>query len=240
MRHFIWNDEPSTLYHVIVVDPPDIVIGAMRAETQKVIGSSRLLHYTEGPMAMDSVMVTLNCAMLKSTYSSDLYKWLRGAGNLTIPGDCDHYYRAFVKNQISLSKILRQRETRRFSLQFECEPFRYHMPYKNSETPGSMFGTYGNPKRIGNGGTAPCEPLIRVEGSGAGALTVGSTVFTFDSINEYVMLDCEAQIAYKGETNMGTHVTRQGDWPIVPPGGLTVSWSGGITGVKYAPRARDY
>lgn len=235
MNHFVFKGISSADYGVIVEQPPEIQIGAMRYETQKVIGSAKLLHFTEGEDAIEPVDFELECALVcpDERRIDALCAWLRGGGDLVVPGDAGHYYKAWIKSQIDLRKVLRMRRDRRFSIQFEREGFRYHYPE------AAPFAV-SDPGWIANPGTAGAEPLIRLTGSGDVSLMLGESTLLIDGIVDHVMIDCAAQMVYRAEANWGAKVTRLGAWPTIPAAGCMVNWEGNVTGLEIAPRWRDY
>lgn len=234
MYGFTFNGVDSMTYGVVVENPPEIPVGQLRSETQSIIGSSKVLHYTEGPYVLEPLTVSLDCALVRPGDQAirDVCAWLIGGGDLITPAQPDRSLRAWVKNQISLESVIRQRKDRRFTVEFECEPFRYHYP----AAAAFAFNTQG---RLQNPGTAPAEPLIRLNGSGDVSLLIDGTSLLIDGVSSYVMIDCETQMVYKGNSNLGASVTRIGDWPVIAPGGSLINWTGNVTGLQITPRWRD-
>lgn len=234
MYGFIFRDEESTDYGIVCDDPVKIPAGKIRSETIKIVGSSKVLHYTEGPYVMDPVTVSINCALVRPDEDAiqAACAFLRGGGDLVIPGLEERSFRAWVKNQISFDKVIRQRGDRRFTVEFECDPFKYFYP-----APGALDIAQGT---VRNPGTAPAEPLIAVYGSGDITLIVGDSTLMIEDVVDYVYIDCEAQVVYKELVNWGDKTTRSGDWPVIDVGGSAVSWSGSVTKVTLLrPRWRD-
>lgn len=87
-------------------------------------------------------------------------------------------------------------------------------------------------------------PLITVEGSGAGTVTVGSVTISISDIpSSGISIDCEAQDAFSpnGVDNLNSLITLSGstgvyDYPTIPHGGATVNFTGGVTSVTIVPR----
>lgn len=78
-------------------------------------------------------------------------------------------------------------------------------------------------------------PLITVRGSGSGTLTVGEVTVEISAIDGYVVLDCDTCDAYKGTSNKNSTITTD-DFPTLPNGISTISWTGGVTSVEIIPR----
>lgn len=236
MRHyFTFNGTSSEAFGVWLEKEPETILGNVRAETQTVMGSAKVLHFTEGPDAMDPVAISLDLCMMDATAEriDALFAWLRGSGDLTTDYDAGHYWRgAMVTNQVAFTRVFRGPRAYTFTAEFEAEAHRYRLPvvaaYEISQ------GLIENP------GTAPAEPLIKITGSGDIDLMIGTSTLTIDGVDGYCMVDCEAQMVYKGDVNMGAAVTRLGDWPTIPAAGCMINWSGTVTKVEITPRWRDY
>ena len=76
-------------------------------------------------------------------------------------------------------------------------------------------------------------PLFKVAGT-SGVLTVNGNSITFSSIDNFVMLDCELQDAYK--ENINKNNTISGTFPVLKTGSNTISWTGNISSVIITPR----
>lgn len=69
-------------------------------------------------------------------------------------------------------------------------------------------------------------------------LTIGSQVLTVNLIDEYLVLDCDLQEAYKGAVNKNNTIS--GEFPVFPGGVVSeVSFTAGITRVEIQPRWWD-
>lgn len=230
---FMFGGEWSTDYGVFVENPVEIILGAERYETARPMGGGAVLHILEGEGAMDPVTIPVDC-VLKSGHSIDaLSAWLRGCGPVVLPGDTGHYRNALVANAIPLQKILRARSDRRFTVEFECEGWRYHYPAAN---PIAM----AEPGWIENRGTGMAQPLIKAYGSGNATIMLGDRSLLIDGIDEHVMIDLDAHMTYKDGESWMTRTYRTGGWPVIDRGGCMINWTGGITHVEITPRWRDY
>lgn len=79
------------------------------------------------------------------------------------------------------------------------------------------------------------KPLLRVFGSGAGSVGIGSQTITISSISEYVDIDCEIMDAYKGAVNCNGNVSFTDDI-VLKPGNNNIAKSGNISKVTIIPR----
>ena len=236
MYYFSFNGVESSEFGVWLEREPEIINGNIRAETQTVIGSSKVLHFIEGDDAMDPVGISLDCcvANVDDDTLTEILAWLRGSGDLVTDYDPGHCYRsAMITNQIPLTRVFRNMRGYKFTVELEAEAHRYFYP---AYAPITMTVA----GRLTNPGTAPAEPLIKLNGSGDINLMIGESTLMIDDVDGYVMIDCDAQIVYKGTDNLGASVTRTGLWPVIPPGGCNISWSGTVTSLEITPRWRDY
>ena len=66
-------------------------------------------------------------------------------------------------------------------------------------------------------------------------LRIGEYSVQFKNIEEYVMLDCDTQNAYKGTENKNNTISAA-TFPKLEHGENQIGWSGGITGIEITPR----
>ena len=77
--------------------------------------------------------------------------------------------------------------------------------------------------------------IIHIEGSGDGTLTVAGTLMEFTGIVDYLNVDSDIMDVYRQPTeNRNSLMT--GDFPVLPAGDSSVSFTGGITKVTITPR----
>lgn len=114
------------------------------------------------------------------------------------------------------------------NLEFDCKPQRF---IKTGEVPISLTqdGT------IFNRTLFDAKPFLRVYGTDAGSVRIGSETISILSIDSYVDIDCEIMDAYKGSVNCNGNVSFTDD-VILCPGDNPVTITGDITGVDITPR----
>lgn len=116
----------------------------------------------------------------------------------------------------------------RFTLEFDCMPQRF---LKSGEIPMSLTV----PTTLHNPGMEAL-PLITVYGTGAGSVTVGGVTVDIKSLDEYVILDCDTQNAYRGILENKNNTISAPEFPTIPPGESRVGWTGGVERVEIVPR----
>ena len=96
-----------------------------------------------------------------------------------------------------------------------------------------IFNTAGN---MYNETQYAAKPLIRVYGSGAGTVGIGSETITISAISQYVDIDCEIMDAFKGAINCNANVSFSDDMIVIPSGSCGVNFTGNISRVEITPR----
>lgn len=113
-------------------------------------------------------------------------------------------------------------------IQFDCMPQRFLKSGEATVTKTASGGYITNPTQF------DALPLITVNGTGSGTVTVGSTRVSISDIGTSVALDCEICRAYNGDTARDGTIT--GKFPALVPGRNTIRWTGGVTSVEITPR----
>ena len=116
----------------------------------------------------------------------------------------------------------------RAQINFKCKPQRFART-------GEYPKTFTKAEVILNPFAFPALPLIKVYGNGSGVLQVGTYAVKFLELNEYTVLDCEMQNAYKGSKNKNNTIYAP-EFPRLEPGETHISWTGGIEKIEIAPR----
>ncbi len=115
-----------------------------------------------------------------------------------------------------------------FTLEFDCKPQRF---LKSGEDPIEFTanGTLYNRTEFN------AKPMLRIYGTGAGTVGIGSQTITISSISSYVDIDCEIMDAYKGATNCNRNVSFTDDI-VLAPGNNGITKTGNITKIVVTPR----
>lgn len=108
-------------------------------------------------------------------------------------------------------------------LTFSCMPQRFLTDGENMTFyPRSTGYTAENPTPF------EAKPILFVDGTGSGTLTLAGETITISNIGDSVTIDCDTMNAYNGAENRNGTITLSG-WPVLPPGKASYSYSGGIT-----------
>lgn len=116
-----------------------------------------------------------------------------------------------------------------FDIEFNVKPQRYLLS-GDAITTLTASGTINNPTPF------PSKPLIRVYGNGV--LGVGAMSITvINNSGNYIDIDSESGLAYRGAVNMNSSITLSGfDFPVLSYGLNNISLGSGISQVQITPR----
>lgn len=154
--------------------------------------------------------------------------WLSAPGyhELWDEYDRDTFVMATFRDKLDIKNI--QNAFGRVTLSFDCWPQRF-LNSGAEELRFTEAAALVNP----TGFTA--EPLITLEGSGAGTLTVGEYSLEIDDCDGAVLDSREEQAWRKADGfNLNPYVS--GDFPLLPRGENEIVFSGGISAVRIVPR----
>lgn len=162
-----------------------------------------------------------------ATYANTVSAWLHsttGYARLEDSYEPNYYRMATYQESNIFENLYNQAGTA--TIVFECKPQRFLKT-------GDNIITIQNSLTIMNPTGFEAYPLFKVTGT-SGVLTVNGNSITFSSIDDFVMLDCELQDAYK--ENINKNSTISGTFPVLKTGSNTISWTGGISSVTMKPR----
>lgn len=162
-----------------------------------------------------------------STYANAVSAWLHSTTSYARLEDSyePDYYRMAVYQESNIFENL-YNKAGTATIVFECKPQRFLKT-------GDNIITIQNSLAIMNPTGFEAYPLFKVTGT-SGVLTVNGNSITFSSIDNFVMLDCELQDAYK--ENINKNSTISGTFPVLKTGSNTISWTGDISSVTMKPR----
>lgn len=156
--------------------------------------------------------------------------WLNGAKGyqrLEDENDADTYRLACFSGNADFDNRLNL--LGKATVHFTCKPQRWLKSGEAAVSIAASGAVLTNPTAFA------ALPYIKVYGSGAGELSVGSITCTLHDIDEYIELDSDLQNAYKALENKNSTVSIP-QFPVLQPGDNVIAWTGGITGVEIVPR----
>ena len=162
-----------------------------------------------------------------ATYANAVSAWLHsttGYARLEDSYEPNYYRMATYQESNIFENLYNQAGTA--NIVFECKPQRFLKTGDNTITIQNSL-TIMNPTGF------EAYPLFKVTGT-SGVLTVNGNSITFSSIDDFVILDCELQDAYKEHINKNSTIS--GTFPVLKPGSNTIRWTGSISSVTMKPR----
>ena len=162
-----------------------------------------------------------------ATYANAVSAWLHSTTAYARLEDSyePNYYRMATYQESNIFENL-YNQAGTATIVFECKPQRFLKTGDNTITIQNSL-TIMNPTGF------EAYPLFKVTGT-SGVLTVNGNSITFSSIDDFVMLDCELQDAYKEHINKNSTIS--GTFPVLKTGSNTISWTGDISSVTMKPR----
>lgn len=208
---------------------------ARKGEFKEIPGKNGSVWQDQG--AYENIVIPVHCIAPDNDKIDGVNAWLSAEGDLIFGDEPSRAYHAIVVQNFDRSNRSQFLRGQEFTVSFDCGPFRYEA----SPVADISIGTTGT--AIINPGTWASAPLLTINGTGDGTLMIGNDTLIFNDLAGYIVVDCDAKIAYTGGTSdtdpivLATqHLT--GDWPQIQPGTSFVSFTGGIQSVVITPRWR--
>ena len=226
---FAWNGVKCTDYGIHVLTHPAISRPKERVTTQTVPGRSGTLTITEGDCVYDEFIASCECIAPDPASIPAFSAWLHGPGVVMFGNRPTGFYHARVSNQIDFETVVRGRLQRKFMLNFRCQPFLFLL--------GVEIIVLTSPGQIVNQGTVFAEPIITVEGTGDIDLMFGEVTLGITALASSITIDVPQRLAYHDGVNLTGSLTGD-DWPTLPVGTTTISWTGNVTRLTITPNWR--
>jgi predicted phage tail component-like protein len=115
-------------------------------------------------------------------------------------------------------------------ISFNCKPFMYSLAGQDTITLTDT-GTVTNPEAFLS------QPYIKITGTGNVTLHIGSNSYSIVGVSSYIELDSELMAAYKGSVLCNDKINFT-EFPVLPPGANSISWTGTVSKVEIVPRWR--
>jgi len=136
----------------------------------------------------------------------------------------DIFRLAYFSGPLDVTDILT--EVGRTKITFTCRPERF---LKSGELP------VVDPDLIDNPTAYAAKPLVKVEGTGNGSVSINGETMTINDMVDYLYIDCETMNVYRSEGENRNGLV-SGDFFKLAPGTNTITFSGGVTSVTVTPR----
>lgn len=211
---------------------------------KKVSGRHGTLKY--GPETYGDVQVKIECDALEPEKMPQILGWLTGEGPLRFSDEPDFAYDASIEKGFSRAQISARFAEQRFTITWNCAPFRRAVP-DPAQITIQASGT-----QITNPGTAPALPKIEIRGSGDFAVTIGMQTVFFKDVTGGIIVDSELGDALTLDGTLLANDHMEGELFEIQPGYNVISWltggeddegnvtEGVVTAVIITPRWRYF
>lgn len=222
---FTFKGTSSRNMGLVTVTLPPISSNDERVETIDIPGRDGSVTISKGYAGVTKEVVVI----YKGENFDELMRWLRGTGEVIFDNQPDRFYKARIVNKISFEE-LKINKIYKFPILFECQPYGYLNSGKQITTLTSN-GTMTNPG-------VESEPIITVTGSGNLDLVVAQQVIKLKNVEGSITLNTQILEAYNGAELANSKVN--GEFPLLPPGSFSITWTGNITRLEVVPNWRCY
>lgn len=234
MSFFIFNGTNSTELGITISEYPETPFPERVIETYQVPGRSGDLVFDTGSYSNVTQSYEAWYKAPKGFTSYDfiryISKWLLfPTGYQVLEDSCfpDVFRLAMYTGPADIGTFFAKYG--KATLEFNCMPQKY---LKEGQYPiqiESGMHLYNN--------WQTAAPLIEIQGTGSGVLSIGDSIVNFSSIPETgLTLDSDTQNIYSGTQNLNNTAQISNDFPMLPPGKTGITFSGGITAVSIIPR----
>lgn len=245
-------------FGLITTKTPSIPMPQRRVTNVEIQGMNGTLTQDDG--TYDDITITVDFSVISDNIplaAQQIKAWLAGGqGKLIISSDSDYYYVAEVVNKFDIAQSIMT--LGEFTVVFNAKPFKKSLDdinYVILDNCISRSGSVINPLQaynftggtalannapvqlnttkqvnINNPGTIDSEPIVNIAGEGDISVTLGSSTFSLENLDDYITVDTPAKDAYK-DTQLRNNIM-VGDFPTLNIGESKVSWSGAVASIS--------
>ena len=229
MNYFSYNNQSSANFGLIVADKDIYSSPAYDQQFVSVPGRNGDVVIDNGRYNNVDVSYTCYCKDLSANMKA-IKHWLCQPGYFKLSDTYDPLYFRYAAfaSKLKVDELLQN--VGKAELVFNCKPFRYNSLGLIKRTFTSS-GTINNPEAFSS------LPYIKITGSGAVTLNIGSKAYSFTSVPTYLEIDSELMSCYKGSTLYNNRIGFT-EFPVLLPGNNSISWTGAVTKVEIIPNWR--
>lgn len=229
MNYISFNNQSSADFGLYVAEKDIYSAPAYDQQFVSVPGRNGDVVIDNGRYNNADVSYTCYCKNLSANVSH-IKLWLCQPGYFKLTDSYDPLYFRYAAfaSKLKIDEMLRN--VGKAQLVFNCKPFRYSLSGQNRTTL-TASGTIRNPESFAS------LPYIKITGSGAVTLNIGSKAYSFTSIPTYLEVDSELMCCYKGSTLYNNRIGFT-EFPVLLPGNNNISWTGSVSKVEIIPNWR--
>lgn len=227
---FTWNGVNCRDMGIRLQNMPEIVRPEERVGHVVIPGRAGDLTITEGDDIYNPYIQTIPMTVYTETAVRQAEAWLRGDGYVTFCGQPDLKQRARVINAVNFRKHSKNIDWWDGEVQFYCAPLKEQLNESAVEITSSG-ATITNP------GDVTSRPRITVAGSGDITIRIRSKAIALYGAESGWKVDSDPQWVTNSSGKPMASVYA-GDFPILPPGESTVSFTGSVSKLTIEGRWR--
>lgn len=212
----------------LYIDTPPVPPMARQRYTEYQTGSDTDGVSPDGTFENIILPITAYQFFTENFDNRDIYNFLKGAKTIQTSRFNDYYYKV-QKFFVSASESKYNGKRIRYTIDFECQPFKYAIENPMEDISAGY---------ITNRGNRYSRPIWTITGSGTGLFTVNGETLTIYNLNGTIAIDCEKMIAYY--KNAIANASTIGKFPFLAVGENYVSWNNAITRVTLQKNERWY
>lgn len=239
MGIIIYNGRSSKDYHIQVETPPGYDVPKRDIDYVHIPGRNGNVLFDRGSYENVDRTYEVSFGNLEQDFqemANKLSTWLHSSttyARLEDSYDPSCFRLAIYKDNLRVENILSHGG--KADLTFDCKPQRF---LKSGEKQVTFTGSgiLKNPTEF------DASPLIKVYGSGACSIKIGSYSVSFSSVEQYLYLDSDRQEVYSYNSsnqlvNKNPATTLSNGFPkLIKDTTSTISFSGGVTKLEVIPR----
>lgn len=229
LHYFKWNGVNSNTKHIRVNNRVPIVRPEERVEHISIPGRAGELTQVEGDDIYNSYIQTVNMEVIGAANVPAAEAWLKGSGVVSFDCQPTLQQNARIINAVTFQKISRNLDIWSADVQFYCDPIKHAV----SE---SVINITSSGASLSNPGNLPAFPLMKVTGSGAVSIACGGKTIVIPDLTSGWVIDCENRWILAGGVPQYNAYT--GDFPVIPVGNSTLTFTGSITKIELTPNWR--
>lgn len=160
----------------------------------------------------------------------EVMNYFDGSGTVIFSNEPEKVYNVIADEKIDYKRLVKFRKA---TVKFHVQPYKYSL----YEAPFIYNISNQTEVKVSNIGYIPSKPIFTLYGTGTVEILLnGSSVFSIDIDDEYVVVDSLEQEAYKNGVLKNRNMN--GQFPILKPGINTITWTGTLTKIKVEPKSR--
>ena len=220
--YFIWNGRDCRSMGVRQQGPVAIVRPEERVNHVTIPGRSGDLTDLEGENIYNSYIQTATILVMGGYRVREIYRWLRGAGEVTFSGEPDRKQQARIIGAVTLNKHSYNLDWWVGEVQFYCQPLKELL----FDTPVTVTASGTS---VRNRGDVDARPMWKVTVAGSGSnktVTLGTITVTGLTGGSVIWIDSDMMEIWNAAKTSTITQKSSGAFPVLVPGDNSVTFTG--------------